>query len=155
MARSTSVSVIFVALMVNGPMLLPSIGVLVYVCGEFGLVRFLISFDLPRPNVLFLRVVLSRGSGVFGLSVSNNGVSDPLSDSITIAHISLDGDLINRPFGPRGPIPVLLCSWLKSEIGLLIIFFCETFPFGVVTVWFVPDIANCGLSEYAFLIFLL
>ena len=111
-------------------MLLPGKGVLVGVCGEFGLVRSLISFGLPRPNVLF-GVVLSRGSGVFGLSVSIIGVSDPLSDAITIARFCLDGDLINRPSGPLGPIPPLLCSWLKSEIGLLTIFICNTFP-----VWF-------------------
>ena len=73
-------------------------GVLVVVCGESGLVRFLIRFGLPRPNVLFLTVVLLTSSGVFGLSVSIDGVSDPLSDSITIARFRFDGDLIiGRP----------------------------------------------------------
>ena len=135
-------------------MVLPGIGgVLVSVCGEFRLVRSLISFGLPRPYVLFFRVVLSRGSGVFGLSVSINDITDPLFDSITIARFCLDGDLINRPSGPRSLIPKLLCSWLKSERGLLIIFLCNTLPVGFVTVWFVPDIAICGLNMHFYICF--
>ena len=130
-------------------MLLPGI-VLVGVCGEFVLVRWsLISFGLPLLNVHFLRVMLSRGSCAFGISVSINGVSDPLSDSITVARFCVDDDLVNRPSGPRGPIPLLLYSCLKSAIGLLITFLCYTLPLRGVNVWFVPDMANCDLSEYA------
>ena len=62
----------FLAVIVNGAMLLPGGIVLVGVCGEFELVRSLISFGLPRPNVLCLRVVLSRGSGVFGFAAWSN-----------------------------------------------------------------------------------
>ena len=109
----------------------------------------MISFGLPRPNVLFLRVLLSRGSGVFGLSVSIDGVSDPLSDSITIARFCLNGDLINRPSGPRGPITLLFCSLVKSEKGLLVIFLCNTLTLRVITIWFVSDIAKLNLWEYA------
>ena len=142
MARSTSVSVKFVAVIVSGPCA-------VVACGEFELVRSRTSFCLPRPIVLYMSVVLSGSFGVFGLSVSINGVSDSLSDSITIARVCLDGDLINRPSGTRGPIPLLFCSWVKSEKGLLIIFLWRIHPVGVVTVCFLPDIANCGLSELA------
>ena len=113
-------------------MLLPGI-VLVALCGEFGLVRSVTSFGLPRLNVLFLRVVLSRCSGVFKLSVSINGVSDPLSDSITVALFCSDGNLINRP-----------SAWFSRSVALFLV---KTLPLGIIMVWFVPDIANCGLSE--------
>ena len=142
MARSTSVSVIFAGTMVSGP------GAVV-ACGEFGLVRSRTSFGLSLPSVPVLSVVLVSDSGVFGLSVSINGVSDSLSNSITVVRLCLDGDLINRPSGPRGPNPLLFCSWLNLEMGLLIVFLCRILPFGVVTVCFVPDTANCGLSDYA------
>ena len=118
-------------------------------CGEFGLVRSQTSFGLPLPSVPVLSVVLVCGSKVFGLSVSIIGVSDSLSDSITVVRLCLDGDLMNRPSGPRGPNPLLFCSWLKLEMGLLIVCLCRILPFGVVTVCFVPDTVNCGLSEYA------
>ena len=142
MARSISVSVIFAVTMVSGP-------VVVVACGEFGVVRSRTNFGLPLPIVPVLIVVLGCASGVFGLVVSINGVSDSLSDSITVVRLCLDGDVINRPSGPRGPIPLLFCSWLKLEMGLLIIFLCRILPFGVVMVCLVPDTANCGLSEYA------
>ena len=145
MARSTSVFVMFDVVIVSGPMLFPGMGVLT----EFGLERSLINFGLPRPNVLLFVVVSSMSSGVFGLFVSNDGASDSMSGSIIIVRLCLDGDLINRPSDPGGPIPLLLCSWFKSAMGLLISFLCVILPLGVVTVWSVPDIANCGLTKYA------
>ena len=130
MARSISVSVMFDVVTVSGPVLLPGIGVL----AVFGLARSRINFGrIPRPNVLFLVVLSVGGSGVFGLSISIDGAFDSASESIIIARRSLDGDLTNRPSGPRGPVPLLLYSWLKS-MGLLIIFRCITLPLGVVTV---------------------
>ena len=111
--------------------------------------RSLISLGLPRPSEPFFVTVVLGDSGVFGFAHSINGASESSSESITIVRLCLDGDLINRPSDPRGPVPLLLLSWLHVPIGLLISFLCITLPFVVVTVWLVPDIANCGLSEHA------
>ena len=101
-----------------------------------GLLSYSISSNgLPRPNVLFFTVALSDWSSVVGLLVSGGGVSGLLSDSITYTIFCFDGDLVNRPSGPPGPVPLLLLqSWSKSVLGLLIRFLCITIPFGVVTV---------------------
>ena len=137
-------------MIVSGPMLLPCVVLLSgLVWGELVLVRSLISLGLPRPiEPLFVTVVFGD-SCVFGLVRSINGVSRSSAESITIARLCLDGDLINRPSVPRGPVPLLLASCLNVSMGLLISFLCITLPLGIVTVCFVPDIANCGLSEYA------
>ena len=74
------------------------------------------------------------------------GVSDSLSDVIIYTFFCFDGDFVNRPSGPLGPIPLLLLqSWSKSVKGLLIHFLCFILPFGVVTVCFVPDFGIFGL----------
>ena len=132
-------------------MLLPCVRLMSgLVCGEFELVRSLISLGLPQPNEPFFMTVVVGDSGVIGFTKSINGVSESSSESITIARLCLDGDLINRPSVPRGPVPLLLVPWLNVSMGFLISFLCIIFPFGVVTVWPLPDIAECGLSEYAF-----
>ena len=74
-------SVVFVAVIVNGPMLLPSVGLLSgLVCGEFGLARSLMCLGLAQPNVLFFVAVLFGASRVFGLAMSINGVFNSSSD---------------------------------------------------------------------------
>ena len=84
------------------------------------------------------------------LLLSGGGVSGSLSDSILYVFLSLDGDFVNRPSGPLGPVPLLLLqSWLKSLKELLIHFLSIILPFGVVTVCFVPDTAIIGLSVKA------
>ena len=132
--------------MVSGPVLLIPPG------GDWwGLELFRFRTDitgLPLPYVPFFTVALSDWSVVIGLLVSGGGVS--VSDLITYA-VFFDGDLVNRPSGPLGPVPLLLLlqSWLKSQMGLLMDFLCIILPFGVVTVWFVSEIAIFGLSVYA------
>ena len=118
--------------------------------GEPGLVRSLVIFGLPLPKVLLFSVVLSEGSGVLGHSVSICGASASvsLSESSMTVRLCFDGDFVNRPSGPLGPFPLLLYSCSKS-MGLLIFFRWIIFPFSVVTVCLVPDIANFGLSVYA------
>ena len=105
-----------------------------------------ISFGLPRPNVLFFTVALSASSGTVGLLLSVGGVSGSLPDSILYTSFCFDGDFVNRKCGPLGAVPLLLQSWSKSVIGLLIQFLCIIIPFGVVTVCFVPETAIFGLS---------
>ena len=136
--------------MVKGPVLFPCVWLLSgLVWGEFELFRSLISLGLPRPSEPFFITVVLGDSGVFWFAHSINGASESSSESITIAHLWLDGDLINRPSDTRGPIPLLLFSCLNVSICLLTSFLCIILPLGVVTVWLVPDIASCGLSEYA------
>ena len=118
--------------------------------GELVLVRSLVIFGLPLPKLLLFSVVLSEGSGVLWLLVSICGASasGSLSESIMTVRLCFDGDFVDRPSGSLGPFPLLLFSCSKS-MGLLIFFLWIIFPFGVVTVCLVPDIANCGLSVYA------
>ena len=56
---------------------------------------------------------------------------------------------MNRPSGPRSPVPLLFGSCVSSEICLLICFLCKTLLSAAVTVWSVPDIAISILLEYA------
>ena len=101
--------------------------------------RFLTSFICrPLPIVpLFLGVTATGDSG----SVS----SDSLFGSCML---KVRGDFVNRPSGPRGPVPLLFGSCI-SETGLLMFFLCIILLSAVVTVWFVPDIANWVFSEQA------
>ena len=83
--------------------------------GEAERNRFLTSFrgrHVPR-GPLFLGVTATGDSG----SVS----SDSLSASCML---KIRGDFVNRPSGPRGPVPLLFGSCVISEIGLLIFFRC-------------------------------
>ena len=79
-ALSIYVTVILAVVIVSGPVLLCVFPGEFW--GEFELSRSLISFCLPRLNVLFLTVVLSICSGVIGLLRSGGGVSGSLFDSI-------------------------------------------------------------------------
>ena len=63
--------------------------------GESGLVRSLMSFGLPRPKALFLKVALSEGSGVLGLSVYIGGGTGSLPVSIIANRFGFDGDFVN------------------------------------------------------------
>ena len=118
--------------------------------GEPGSERFSsVTFGLPRPKEPGLMVTLSECSGVLGLSNSIGGASGSLSESMIAARLCFGSDFVNQPSGPLGPFPLLQCSWLKSVMGLLMFFLFNVFPFGVVTVCSVPDMVNCGLSEYA------
>ena len=105
-ARSISVSVMLAAVMVSGPVLLVPPG------GDWWGLEFcrsLVSFNgLPRPYVLLFTVALSDWSRAIGLLFSTSEVSGSMSDSITYALFCFDGDLVNRPSGPLGPIPLLL-----------------------------------------------
>ena len=118
--------------------------------GEPGLVWSPVVFGLPLPKILLFSVVLVVGSGVLGVFVSICGASasDSLSESIMTARFCFNGDFVKRPSGPLGPVPLLLYSCLKL-IGLLMFFLWIILPFGVLTVWLVPDIAICGLSVCA------
>ena len=70
-----------------------------------------------------------------------------LSESGTLTIL---GDLVKRPSGPRGPVPrLVLFSCTISEMGLLICFLCKILLSDVVIVCLVPDMAICVLSEYA------
>ena len=91
--------------------------------GEPGLGRSPVIFGLPLPKVLLFSVALPEGSGVLGLSVSFCGASasSSLSESIMAVRLCFNGDFVNRPCGPLGPFPLLLCSCVKS-MGLLIFF---------------------------------
>ena len=73
-------------------------------------------------------------------------LSESLSDSGS--RVSFD-DFVNRPSGPRSPVPLLFGSCANSEIGLLMCFLCSILYSAVVTVCFVPDITVCSLSENA------
>ena len=106
--------------------------------GEAELNRFLTSFvGRPLPNApLFLGVTTAGDSG----SVS----SDSLSESWML---KVRGDFVNRPSGPRGPVPLLFGFCVISDTGLLMFFLSIILLSAVVTVWFVPDIASWVFSE--------
>ena len=78
------------------------------------------------------------------------GVVMPLQGHCLSRMSIILGDLMKRPSGPRDPVPLMLCSYVNSKIGLLMCFLCEILLSAVVTVCLVPDIATRVLSKYAF-----
>ena len=150
MAWCISVYVMWSVLIVSGPVLISSAGILSgQLWGESELVSSRMSFCLPRLNVVFSKVALSESSGFLVLSVSIGSASGSLFVSIIAIRFGLDGDFVNRPSGSLGRFPLLLFSCTKSDMGLLMFFLCIIVPLGVVTVCLVPDIAIWGFSEYA------
>ena len=91
-------------------------------------------------------VLLPVCRSYFGVVTAGSGSesSDSLSESCMV---NVRVDFINRPSGPRRPVPLLLGSCVSSEIGLLINFLCKTLLSAVVTVWLVPDTAIWILAE--------
>ena len=89
--------------------------------GESEVWRFLINFGRPLPSVpLFFLVTFTGDSG------------SVLPDSLWMVNVR--SDFVNRPSGPRGPVPLLLGYCVISEIGLLMCFQCKILLSAVVTV---------------------
>ena len=74
--------------------------------------------------------MLSKDSDVFGFSCPIGTVSGLLSGSIVVICFCFDGDFVNLPSGPRGLLPLLLCSWLKSAYRFTYAFSVQYYPIG-------------------------